>query len=256
MTRKYLSPGTFLLLLVGLGLCACSPSAPPPAAGEGTGETVKTPPVPKPETKPNPELEKLAKDIQPEGTNPSSPEEKPEAEEKPAGNPPEKVSKPAPTPPLAPEPAQPAEAAKPAGPPEGVNEKELLDSLKNTMILLGRTFEAGNIDEGKKFMVVDADLKAILTGGGYSILGISLEAQNGKAAEQTLKAIKDKKIEHEFVPGQITYTPNYSIFKKQLPTMSKSKLLFKIDGTPVPFIFYIKQLVWIGKDWKVFNAEI
>ena len=96
----------------------------------------------------------------------------------------------------------------------------------------------------------------ICPGGGYSILGISLEAQNGQAVDSTLKAIKDKKIEHEFVPGQITYTPNYSIFKKQIPTMSKSKLLFKIDGTPVPFIFYIKQLVWLGKEWKIFNAEI
>ena len=256
MNRKYLSPGTFLLLLAGLGLCACSPSANPPAAGADNGETVKAPPVTTTETRPNPELEKLAKNIQPEGTNPSSPEEKPEAGEKTPVNPPEKVSRPAPSPPLAPETAQPTEAAKPAGPPEGVNEKEILDSLKNTMILLGRAFESGSSEEVKEFMVVDADLKAILTGGGYSILGISLEAQNGQAVEQTLKAIKDKKIEHEFVPGQITYTPNYSIFKKQLPTMSKSKLLFKIDGTPVPFIFYIKQLVWIGKEWKVFNAEI
>ncbi len=256
MTRNFLSPGTLLLLLAGLSLFGCSPSAKPPVSSEDTQETVKTPPASKPEVKPNPELEKLAKNIQPEAKEPSPPQEKPETEEKPAENPPEKVSKPAPTPPLEPSPAQPEETAKPAGPPEGINEQELLDSLKNTMILLGRAFETGNIDEVKKFMVVDAELKAILTGGGYSILGISLEAQNGKAAEQTLKAIKDKKIEHEFVPGQITYTPNYSIFKKQLPTMSKSKLLFKIDGTPVPFIFYIKQLVWIDKDWKVFNAEV
>ncbi len=245
MTRKYFSPGTLLLLLllVGLGLCACSPSTPPP-------------PAPKPVAEPNPELEKLVKDIQPEGVKPAVPEEKPQAEEKPADSPPEKVSKTPPLPPAPPEPSKPAEAAKPAGPPEGVNEKELLDSLKNTMILLGRAFEAGSSEEVKKFLVVDADLKAILTGGGYSILGISLEAQNGQAVDSTLKAIKDKKIEHEFVPGQITYTPNYSIFKKQIPTMSKSKLLFKIDGTPVPFILYIKQLVWIGKGWKIFNAEI
>ena len=243
MIRKYFSPGTFLLLLACLGLCACSPSAPPPAA-------------PKPAAEPNPELEKLVKNIQPEGVKPAAPEEKPQAGEKPADSPPEKISKTPPRPPVPPEPVQPAEAAKPAGPPEGVNEKELLDSLKNTMILLGRAFEAGSSEEVKKFLVVDADLKAILTGGGYSILGISLEAQNGQAVDSTLKAIKDKKIEHEFVPGQITYTPNYSIFKKQIPTMSKSKLLFKIDGTPVPFILYIKQLVWIGKGWKIFNAEI
>ena len=246
MTRKYFSPGTFLLLLACLGLCACSPSAPPPAAGEGTKEAAE----------PNPELEKLVKNIQPEDVKPVTPEEKPQAGEKPADSPPEKISKTPPQPPVPPEPVQPAEAAKPAGPPEGVNEKELLNSLKNTMILLGRAFETGSSEEVKKFLVVDNDLKAILTGGGYSILGISLEAQNGLAVDQTLKAIKDKKIEHEFVPGQITYTPNYSIFKKQIPTMSKSKLLFKIDGTPVPFIFYIKQLVWFGENWKVFNAGI
>ena len=256
MTRKYFSSGTLLLLLAGIGLCACSPSAPPPAAGSDTNEAAKTPPAPKPVAEPNPELEKLVQNIQPEGVKPAAPEEKPQAEEKPADSPPEKVSNPPPLPPAPPEPSKPAEAAKPAGPPEGVNEKELLDSLKNTMILLGRAFEAGSSEEVKKFLVVDADLKAILTGGGYSILGISLEAQNGQAVDSTLKAIKDKKIEHELVPGQITYTPNYSIFKKQIPTMSKSKLLFKIDGTPVPFILYIKQLVWIGKGWKIFNAEI
>jgi hypothetical protein len=38
--------------------------------------------------------------------------------------------------------------------------------------------------------------------------------------------------------------------------MSQSKLLLKIDGTPVPFIFYIKQLVWFADEWKVFNAGI
>ena len=54
----------------------------------------------------------------------------------------------------------------------------------------------------------------------------------------------------------MTYTPNNSIFKKKVPTMSQSKMLFRIDGTPVPFIFYIKQLVWFGENWKVFNAGI
>lgn len=247
MTKKYFAPGTFLLLAACFILPGCSPSAESPGTGDGPAGTEKTPPVPEPPREPNPELEKLVKNIQPEGTQPAAAEEKPQAEEKPANKPPERVVSPPPAPP---------EPGKTSGPPEGTDEKELLDSLKNSMILLGRAFESGEREAVAKFLVVDNDLKAILTGGGYSILGISLEAQNGEAVTQTLKAIKEKKIEHEFVPGQITYTPNSSIFKKQIPTMSKSKLLFRIDGTPVPFIFYIKQLVWLDKGWKIFNAAI
>lgn len=248
MTQKHFSRGVFLLLVTCFSLCSCSPGAKSPSAdGEKSesGEQAQ-PAQTQPAHKPNPELEKILDNIEPGITKPAVSEEAPQ----PAEKPPEKAAN---TPPVPPEPVKPV---KTAGPPEGIDEKELIDSLKNTMILLGRAFESGSIDEVKKFMVVDADLKAILTGGGYSILGTSLEAQNGQAVTQTLKAIKDKKIEHEFVPGQITYTPNYSIFKKQVPTMSKSKLLLKIDGTPVPFILYIKQLVWLGKGWKIFNAEI
>jgi len=210
---------------------ATAPKEKPAAAAEKT--------KPEGETKPTKELsedlEQLRKNIQPEEPVAAAAGKEPEPEKKPAEVP---------------------EPAKTEAPPESGDEKELLASLKNRMILLGRAFETGNPDEVRKFMIVDADLKAILTSGGYNILGVSLESQNLEAVTQTLKAIKDKKFEHEFVPGKMTFTPNNGIFKKKVPTMSQSQLLLKIDGTPVPFIFYIKQLVWFADEWKVFNAGI
>lgn len=233
-----------------------SPTEKPNAAPEETKPATETKPAneTKPAKKLSGDLEQLRKNIQPEepvvAAAGKEPEKKPAeaAPEKPEGN----TAKPPPPP----ETVKAPEPAKTAAPPEGVDEKKLLASLKNRMILLGRAFETGNPDEVKKLLIVDADLKAILTSGGYNILGVSLESQNLDAVTQTLKAIKDKKFEHEFVPGKMTFTPNNSIFKKKVPTMSQSKLLLKIDGTPVPFIFYIKQLVWFANDWKVFNAGI
>lgn len=251
-------PALCFLLLLGCGLLGCSPGAdsssnghqappPPSPPATGSGEQKKL----------SADLEQLKKDIQPEGPAVAVAEKEPVPERKPVETPPGKPGesvKAAPPPPetvKAPEPAK-----TPAAPPEGVDEKKLLNTLKNRMILFGRAFESGNLDEIKKFLIVDDDLKAILTDGGYNILGVSLEAQNEEAVTQTLKAIRDAKFEYEFVPGRMTYTPNNSIFKKKVPTMSQSKMLFKIDGTPVPFIFYIKQLVWFGENWKVFNAGI
>ena len=220
------------LLVLSCALFSCSPPAP-----EETKPATET----KPTKKLSEDLEQLRKNIQPE--EPVAAATGKEPEKKPAEAPPEKPEGNAAKPP-------------PSPPAEGGDEKKLLASLKNRMILLGRAFETGNPDEVKKFMIVDADLKAILTSGGYNILAVSLESQNLDAVTQTLKAIKDKKFVHEFVPGKMTFTPNNSIFKKKVPTMSQGQLLLKIDGTPVPFIFYIKQLVWFANDWKVFNAGI
>lgn len=231
------------LLVLSCALFSCSPPAP-----EETKPATETKPI----KKLSEDLEQLRKNIQPE--EPVGAATGKEPEKKPAEAPPEKPEETAAKPP--PETVKAPEPAKTATPPEGGDEEKLLASLKNRMILLGRAFETGNPDEVKKFMIVDADLKAILTSGGYNILGVSLESQNLDAVTQTLKAIKDKKFEHEFVPGKMTFTPNNSIFKKKVPTMSQSKLLLKIDGTPVPFIFYIKQLVWFAGEWKVFNAGI
>ena len=237
------------------GLTA-TPTEKPAAAPEETKPAAETKPAneTKPAKKLSGDLEQLRKNIQPE--EPVAAVAGKEPEKKPAEVPPEKPEGNTAKPPPPPETVKVPEPAKTAAPPEGIDEKKLLASLKNRMILLGRAFETGNPDEVKKFMIVDADLKAILTSGGYNILGVSLESQNLDAVTQTLKAIKDKKFEHEFVPGKMTFTPNNSIFKKKVPTMSQSKLLLKIDGTPVPFIFYIKQLVWFANDWKVFNAGI
>ena len=252
-------PGLCFLLLLGCSLIGCSPGA----DSSSSGHQAQPPPPAQPATgrgeqkKLSADLEQLKKDIQPEGPAVAAAAKEPGPEQNPVEAPPAEPGesvKAAPPPPetvKAPEPAE-----TPAAPPEGVDEKKLLDTLKNKMILLGRAFESGNLDEVKKFLIVDDDLKAILTGGGYNILGVSLESQNEEAVTQTLKAIRDKKFEYEFVPGKMTYTPNNSIFKKKVPTMSQSKMLFRIAGTPVPFIFYIKQLVWFGENWKVFNAGI
>ena len=236
------------LLVLSCALFSCSrqtPTAP---------EEIKPAAETKPTKKLSEDLEQLRKNIQPE--EPVAATAGKEPEKKPAEAPPETPEGNAAKPPPPPETVKAPEPAKTATPPEGGDEKKLLASLKNRMILLGRAFETGNPDEVKKFMIVDADLKAILTSGGYNILGVSLESQNLDAVTQTLKAIKDKKFEHEFVPGKMTFTLNNSIFKKKVPTMSQSKLLLTIDGTPVPFIFYIKQLVWFADEWKVFNAGI
>ena len=238
------------LLVLSCALFSCSRQTPP--APEETKPAAET----KPTKKLSADLEQLRKNIQPEEPGAAAAGKEPEPEKKPAEAPPEKPEGNAAKPPPPPETVKAPEPAKTAAPPEGGDEKKLLASLKNRMILLGRALETGNPDEVKKFMIVDADLKAILTSGGYNILGVSLESQNLDAVTQTLKAIKDKKFEHEFVPGKMTFTLNNSIFKKKVPTMSQSKLLLKIDGTPVPFIFYIKQLVWFADEWKVFNAGI
>ncbi len=247
------TPGFLLVLSCTLFSCSRQ-SSPEPANGLTTTPTEKPANETKPARKLSGDLEQLRKNIQPE--EPVAAAAGKEPEKKPAEAPPEKPEGNVAKPPPPPETAKVPEPAKTAAPPEGIDEKKLLASLKNRMILLGRAFETGNPDEVKKFMIVDADLKAILTSGGYNILGVSLESQNLDAVTQTLKAVKDKKFEHEFVPGKMTFTPNNSIFKKKVPTMSQSKLLLKIDGTPVPFIFYIKQLVWFADEWKVFNAGI
>lgn len=247
-----------LLLLITLALCGCSgettPASPATASpGKKTdavaGET-ETPAEKEPAKKLSPGIKKVLEDIQPE--NP------PAVETTKTPTPPETVKTPEPakTTPAPPETVKAPEPAKTTPAPEGIDEKKMLDSLQNRMILLARAFESGELDSVKKFLVTDDDLKAILTSGGYGIVGISLESQNETAVTQTLKAIKDKKFEHEFTPGKMTFTPNNGIFKKKVPTMSQSKLLLKIDGTPSPFIFYIKQLVWLEEDWKVFNAGI